>query len=205
MALIWALNSSLLAPTGETRILAHRGVHQTHSTAPRDGSACTAQFMDAPTHGFIENTIPSMQAAVAAGAQVIELDVHLPPDNVFAVFHDWTLDCRTNGQGVTEKTPFDTLRGLDIGHGYTADGSTYPLRGQGIGLMPSLRAVLVADLGAQYLVNFKSKRADEGLVLAKMLETPAYARQIWGVYGGSVPTHTAINAALDLRGTIAHR
>jgi glycerophosphoryl diester phosphodiesterase len=44
--------------------------------------------MDAPTHGFIENTIPSMQAAVAAGAQVIELDVHLTPDNVFAVFHD---------------------------------------------------------------------------------------------------------------------
>ena len=156
--------------------------------------------MDAPTHGFIENTIPSMQAAVAAGAQVIELDVHLTPDNVFAVFHDWTLDCRTNGQGVTEMTPFDTLRGLDIGHGYTADGSTYPLRGQGIGLMSSLRAVLVADLGAQYLVNFKSKRADEELVLAKMLETPAYARQIWGVYGGSVPTHTAINAAPDLRG-----
>ena len=200
MVLIWGVNTSLFTPSGKTRLLAHRGVHQTHLSAPRDGSACTAQHIDAQTHDLIENTIPSMQAAVTAGAQVIELDVHLTPDNVFAVFHDWTLDCRTNGQGVTKDTPFASLRQLDIGHGYTVDGMTFPLRGKGIGLMPSLTEVLDADLGAHYLVNFKSNRRDEGAALAFLLTNRDYARQIWGVYGGAEPVAAAIGGVTDLRG-----
>ena len=32
---------------------------------------------------------------------MIEIDVHPTTDGQFAVFHDWTLDCRTNGAGVT--------------------------------------------------------------------------------------------------------
>ena len=38
-----------------------------------------------------------MRAAFDSGADVVELDVHLTPDGKFAVFHDWTLDCRTDG------------------------------------------------------------------------------------------------------------
>ncbi len=141
-----------------------------------------------------------MRAAAAAGAQVIELDVHLTPDNVFAVFHDWTVDCRTNGQGVTEKIPFTTLVGLDVGYGYTTDDVSYPLRGTGVGLMPSLSQVLDADIGAQFLINFKSKRANEGTMLAKLLTNADYASQIYGVYGGSEPTNAALSIVPELRG-----
>ena len=36
-----------------------------------------------------------MRAAFAAGADIVEFDVHPTSDGQFAVFHDWTLDCRT--------------------------------------------------------------------------------------------------------------
>ena len=39
------------------------------------------------------------------------------------------------------------LKKLDVGHGYTADGGrTFPFRGKGVGLMPSLAEVLAAAL-----------------------------------------------------------
>ena len=200
---IWALNSNLFVTPDDSitpRLLSHRGVHQTHSTSPRGDNTCTARHIDPPTHGLIENTIPSMRAAVDHGADVIELDVHLTPDNVFAVFHDWTVDCRTNGTGVTEKLPFAQLRALDIGHGYTRDGVNFPLRGTGVGLMPSLQEVLKAQLGARYLVNFKSRNAQEGAALARLLDDPGDRAQIWGVYGGEVPTRAAMDAMPSLRG-----
>lgn len=200
--LVWVLNTNLFltVPKADVQLLSHRGVHQTHAQAPRDGSACTAEHLDPPTHDLIENTIPSMRAATSAGAKVIELDVHLTPDGVFAVFHDWTLECRTDGTGVTEKTPFSVLKTLDVGYGYTTDGIAYPLRGKGIGLMPTLTQVLDADIGAQFLINFKSRNAGEGTALAEVLADPAYRAQIWGVYGGSEPVKAAKVAIADLRG-----
>ena len=86
-----------------------------------------------------------MRAGFAAGADIVELDVHPTTDGEFAVFHDWTLDCRTDGQGVTREHSMAYLKKLDIGHGYTADGGkTFPFRGKGIGLMPTLAEVLEA-------------------------------------------------------------
>src|SRR5690606_5397463 len=87
------------APHGDGRIklLSHRGVHQTFNREGVGNDTCTADRIHPPTHAFIENTLPSMEAAFAAGADVVELDVHLTPDNVFAVMHDWTVDCRTDG------------------------------------------------------------------------------------------------------------
>ena len=42
-----------------------------------------------------------MEAAFGAGADIVEFDVHPTTDGAFVVFHDWTVDCRTNGNGVT--------------------------------------------------------------------------------------------------------
>src|SRR6218665_3984748 len=109
--LVWSFNSSLIAsaPEGETRLLAHRGAHQTFGHEEVENDTCTATLIDPPKHDYLENTIAGMQAAFAAGAAVVEIDVHLTPDRKFAVFHDWTLDCRTDGQGVTEETDRATL------------------------------------------------------------------------------------------------
>ncbi len=52
-------------PEGGVQLIAHRGVHQTFDRADLKNDTCTAERMDPPTHGYLENTIPSMQAAFA--------------------------------------------------------------------------------------------------------------------------------------------
>lgn len=187
---------------GPARLIAHRGVHQTFSAEGLTNDTCTATRINAPTHNYIENTIPSMRAAFEAGAEVVELDVHLTPDGKFAVFHDWTLDCRTNGSGVTEETDIATLKSLDVGYGYTADnGATYPLRGKGLAMMPTLEEVFAANTDGKFLINFKSNRADEGQALVKLISAhPEWRSQLWGVYGGAAPTDATLQAIPDLTG-----
>ncbi|GAA0531894.1 glycerophosphodiester phosphodiesterase family protein [Pigmentiphaga sp. GD03639] len=201
---LWAGNTSLFhAPRdGHPLPLAHRGVHQTYAVQDLDADTCTAARIRPPVHGYMENTLASMRAAFEAGARTVELDVHLTPDGKFAVFHDWTLDCRTNGHGVTQDTPMTVLRTLDVGHGYTADdGRTWPLRGRGVGQMPTLDEVLDAFPGGRFLVNFKSRREEEGRALAEMLAAhPAWREAVMGVYGGAEPTRASIARVPGLRG-----
>jgi glycerophosphoryl diester phosphodiesterase len=199
---LWGANTSVFSDGGETRLLAHRGVHQTFSLDGVGNDTCTAERIREPTHRFLENSIPSMNAAFEAGASVVELDVHLTPDGHFAVFHDWTLDCRTDGSGVTHETDIATLRALDIGYRYTADGGeTFPFRGQGVGMMPTLVEVFDLFPNRQFLINFKSRRSGEGEALAELLNGSLVARAAtFGVYGGDLPTQTALANVEGLRG-----
>ena len=105
---VYLNNTSLLSsrPAGEPVILAHRGLAQEYNREGLTGDTCTAERMLPPRHDYLENTLPSMEAAFAAGADVLELDVHPTTDGKFAVFHDWTLDCRTEGSGVTRELPW---------------------------------------------------------------------------------------------------
>jgi glycerophosphoryl diester phosphodiesterase len=204
-AAFWLNNSSVLygpSAAAKSRVLAHRGVYQTFPAENLDNDTCTATLIAPPPHPYLENTIASMRAAFDSGADVVELDVHLTPDGKFAVFHDWTLDCRTDGAGITELTPFATLKTLDVGHGYTADGGkTFPFRGQAKGLMPELTEVFEALPRGKFLVNYKSRRAEEGRALAELLAArPEFRTLIYGVYGGAEPTRAAIAAVAGLRG-----
>ena len=202
---VWLNNSSVLhgpSPNAKAQVLAHRGVYQTFPTESLDNDTCTATLIAPPHHPFLENTLASMRAAFESGADVVELDVHLTPDGKFAVFHDWTLDCRTDGSGVTELTTFSALKALDIGHGYTADGGkSFPFRGRGKGLMPELTEVFEAFPDRKFLVNYKSRRAEEGTALAALLlKRPEFRASLFGVYGGSEPTRAAIQSIPGLRG-----
>lgn len=178
--------SSYRAPT---TLLAHRGMSQTFSREGLTNETCTATRIFAPTHEYIENTIASMRATFAAGADIVEFDVHPTTDGRFAVFHDWTLDCRTNGHGVTREHTLAELQALDIGYGYTADGGkTFPFRGKGIGLMPSLDEVSSAFPDKRFLINIKSNDPHEGDLLAeRLLQLPAGQRAKLMAYGGALP------------------
>jgi glycerophosphoryl diester phosphodiesterase len=192
---VYAFNASwrVAPPEGTVELIAHRGVHQTFSRENLTNDTCTAERMNPPTHAYLENTLPSMQAAFAAGADIVELDVHPTTDGQFAVMHDWTVDCRTEGSGETRSHDMAYLRTLDIGHGYTADGGqTFPFRGAGIGLMPELKEVLAAFPDRRFLVNYKSNEAREGDMLAALLEAhPEWQDIVWGAYGGDPPTYRA--------------
>lgn len=205
IAAVYLWNASWLAPAPENpriRLIAHRGVHQTFDRSGIEADTCTAERIFPPTHDFIENTIPSMRAAFEAGADVVEIDVHPTTDGRFAVIHDWMLDCRTDGKGVTREHDMATLKTLDIGYGYTADGGeTYPLRGRGVGMLPSLDKVLAAFPDGHFLINYKSREEREGDMLAALLAGhPEWRERVWGVYGGDEPTARAVSLIDDLKG-----
>ncbi len=200
---VWGANTSLFVAgldQHQTRVIAHRGVHHIYTGSDRSNDACHASPVEPIEHAFVENTLPSMQEAFRFGADVVEIDVHLTADDVFAVFHDWTVDCRTDGIGVTHKQSFAALQALDVGYRIDDGTGTYRLRGQGIGMMPSLDQVFSENMAGQFLVNFKSRRREEGVALAEMLQRPEARTQVYGVYGGRPPTRVALEATTDLRG-----
>lgn len=79
--------------TWRTEIIAHRGAS---AVAP-------------------ENTLPAIDSAIAAGADCIEIDVHLSKDNKVVVIHDKTVDRTTNGSGRVSELTSDYIKTLDAG------------------------------------------------------------------------------------------
>jgi glycerophosphoryl diester phosphodiesterase len=172
-----------------TTLLAHRGLGQTYHREGLNNETCTATRIYAPEHPYLENTLASMKAAFDAGADIVEFDIHPTTDGQFAVFHDWTIDCRTEGKGVTREQAMTYLKTLDIGYGYTADeGKTFPFRGKGVGLMPTMDEVLAAFPDKRFLINIKSNDRKEGDLLAdRLLQMPAEQLARLMAYGGGAP------------------
>jgi glycerophosphoryl diester phosphodiesterase len=165
------INASWIAPRSQKPLIlvAHRGLAQQFDRAGVGRDTCTAARIRPPEHDFIENTLRSMSNARHFGADAIELDVHPTKDGQMVVFHDWTLDCRTDGKGPVRQKTLAELKRLDVGYGYTADGGkTYPLRGKGIGGMPTVEEALRETPRMRLFINFKSRnpRDADALVAA---------------------------------------
>jgi glycerophosphoryl diester phosphodiesterase len=200
---VFGLNTNLFidrAP-GQPVLLAHRGIAQQFDSTGVGRDDCTATRIAPPTHDLLENTLPSMRASIAAGADIVELDVHPTSDGAFVVFHDWTLDCRTNGKGVTREQPLAYLKALDVGWGYTADGGkSFPLRGKGVAMMPTLDEVVSALPQQRLLINIKSRDPQEGVKLAAVLQAlPPARRALIMAYGDEAPVSQLRQRVPDVR------
>lgn len=199
---LYALNASWLAPapSGKPLLLAHRGVYQRYDRTGLTMTTCTADRILPPTNRYLENTLPSMKASLDAGADVIELDVHPTTDGQFAVFHDWTLECRTDGHGTTRDHTMAELKALDIGYGYTADGGrTFPFRGRFKGMMPTLEEALTAFPDTHFLINIKSNDPTEADRLVAYLNAHKLMSDRLSVYGGERPMTRFAAIAPQLR------
>ena len=64
---------------------------------------------------YPENTLAAFRAAIAAGADMVELDVHLTSDREVVVIHDDTLERTTDGEGEVAAKTLAELRKLDAG------------------------------------------------------------------------------------------
>jgi glycerophosphoryl diester phosphodiesterase len=137
-------------------LIAHRAVSQTFPLDNLQHDTCTAKIIDPPTHNFLENTIPAIREAFKQGADIVEFDIHPTTDKQLAVFHDWGIDCRTNGKGITHEQSMQYLKTLDLGYGYTSDhGKTYPFRGNFFGMMPTFDEILREFPDKKFLVDQK--------------------------------------------------
>ena len=168
------LNASWLAPEpkGAVKLVAHRGLAQVFDREGVERDTCTATRIEAPYHSYLENTVEGTLRAFKIGTQMVEVDIAPTADGEIALFHDWELDCRTDGSGPVRDKTLAELKALDIGYGYTADGGeTYPLRGKGVGKLPALEELLTPLQHRERLMyNFKSGDPSEADLLAAKLE-----------------------------------
>ncbi|WP_284123799.1 glycerophosphodiester phosphodiesterase family protein [Parerythrobacter aestuarii] len=186
------VNASWLAPVpvGNPKLIAHRGLYQLYDHEGVGRDTCTADRIEQPQHDYLENTTRSIRRAARLGASMVEVDIAPTKDGEIAVFHDWTVDCRTNGSGDVRELTMEQLKALDAGHGYTADGGkTYPFRGQAVGAIPALAEAIEAIERKKLIYNFKSGDAGEAdLLVAKLRKAgrdPATSGD--GFYGAPEP------------------
>jgi glycerophosphoryl diester phosphodiesterase len=166
-------NASVFAPTpqGTLKLIAHRGVAQQFPRRGVDNDTCTATRIEPPIHDRLENTARSIEDAINQGADVVEVDVAPTRDGRIALFHDWTVDCRTDGTGATRSLTLAELTALDPGHGYTADGGkSFPFRGMRNYPIPTLEEGLRASRNRPLMFNFKGKDPAEADLLAAALK-----------------------------------
>ncbi len=169
VGLVWLNNTSLFSSSGDKPLLiAHRGLAPEMHPEHEDYSACVSRIHDSE-HGYIENTIPSIEAAFDLGADYVELDVPATADGQFAVFHDDVLDCKTDTTGRLIDYSMAELKSLNIGYGYYTESNEYPLRGKGIGLMPSLEKVLDRFPHKGFVIDVKRNDRDEAVRLGDLL------------------------------------
>ena len=184
--LIWLNNTSLFyAGDQGFKLLAHRGLAQTYDAANTDWSTNTAAIIHEPEHDYLENTLASIQIAFDYGADVVEFDVKLSADKILAAFHDSPISYRTDREGEVGDYTMEELRQMDIGYGYTADGGkTFPFRGTGVGLMPTIDEVFGAFPDKELLIHVKDGNVETYEVLwSKLRPLPQERLAQLTVYG----------------------
>jgi glycerophosphoryl diester phosphodiesterase len=112
-----------------------------------------------------ENTLEAFRLGVEAGADAIELDVHLTADGQLAVIHDETLDRTTDRGGAVASLTMDDIRRADAGARFSLpDEGSSPFAGRGL-RVPTLPEVLdwLPD-GIGLVVEIKARAAADAVV-----------------------------------------
>lgn len=83
-----------------------------------------------------ENTLAALERAIAAGADMAEIDVQRTRDKILVTLHDESLARTTGLDRLSEETDLSEIRGLDAGTWFSGDFAGEPL--------PTLAAMLDA-------------------------------------------------------------
>lgn len=137
-----------------------------------------------------ENTMEAFRLAVEAGADAVELDVHLTADGQLAVIHDSTLDRTTDRTTTVADAPMAEIQSADAGWAFPGSTGDYPFRGrgltvpslpevvtwlpEGVGLAVEIKAPAAADMVVAALADSAVRAA--GLVTVMSFQEPAIDR-----------------------------
>lgn len=97
-----------------------------------------------------QNTLAAVAAAVAAGADAVEIDVQLTRDGHVVVIHDDTVDATTDGTGRVGDLDLAALRALDAGSWFSP-----AYAGQRVPTLDEVLALLAAAPGTDLLLELK--------------------------------------------------
>ena len=113
---------------------------------------------------YPENTVTSFEAAVSAGFNYIELDIHLTADSVIVVMHDETVNRTTNGEGNIRDLYLEEIKSLDAGSWFDSNSPSEQV--------PTLKEILVKfENRVHIFVEIKSEEEDLLRELRCLLET----------------------------------
>ena len=114
-----------------------------------------------------ENTMEAFRLGVEAGADAIELDVHLTSDGQLAVIHDDTLNRTTDRTGPVVERTMDEIREADAGATFVRpDDSGFPFAGRGLTVptLPEVLEWLPDEVGL--VIEIKARAAADAVVAA---------------------------------------
>jgi glycerophosphoryl diester phosphodiesterase len=89
---------------------------------------------------YPENTIFALDRSMAAGGDVVDIDVSMTADNVLIAFHDPTLERTTNGSGNISSKTYLQISRLDAGWTFKRNGK-YVYRNKNVRI-PTVELVL---------------------------------------------------------------
>jgi glycerophosphoryl diester phosphodiesterase len=150
-----------------------------------------------------ENTSPAFDAAIKAGAAILELDVHGTRDGEIVVLHDAELDRTTDGCGPVRARSLDEVRTLDAGAKFEDAAGARPFAGCGV-RVPTLDEVL--DRYRATPLNIEIKQGDpqiEDAVFAKLDEHGARDRVLLAAESQEILTRIREGADGMLTGSSA--
>jgi glycerophosphoryl diester phosphodiesterase len=149
-----------------------------------------------------ENTLAAFDRGMAAGADGLELDVHLSADGVPVVHHDATLDRTTSASGpIAAYTAADLAR-VDAGCRFT-DGNGFPLRNQGVGV-PTLAEVLRRYPDVPIIVEMKVNVAEMGNAVAREVRRAQAAERVCAAGYGTRSMAAARAALPEMASSACH-
>lgn len=119
-----------------------------------------------------ENSIPAVEAAIAAGADMVEIDTQATADGHLVVIHDETLDRTTDRTGVVGALPTDVVRAARLRR--SAGGVDAAPTDQRV---PLLAEVLEAARG-RIAVNVDVKNARDGDAVGRTIRDLGVADEV---------------------------
>ena len=140
-----------------------------------------------------ENTLAAFDLGLAAGADGLELDVHLSADGIPVVHHDDTLERTTSGSGPLATRSAAELARLDAGYHFAVNGA-FPFRNQGVGV-PTLREVLRRYPDVPIIIEMKVDSREMGEAVAREARAAGAVERLCAAGYGS-RSAAAIRAAV---------
>lgn len=153
-------------------MIANGNIYQLYDREELEPGDCVATHVkDQPQKEIFQNTVHALREAVAAKADMVEVDLATTKDGHMVLFGDDDLACRTNGKGTTGNLTADDLKQLDLGYGFTPDdGKTFPMRGKGVSKIATVEEGLGSETKKPFMFHFRSndpKEADQLLAILK--------------------------------------
>ena len=139
----------------------------------------------------------AFERGIAAGADGLELDVHLSADGVVVVCHDETLDRTTDASGRLDRRTAAELSRVDAGYRYVDEGGRFPFRASGVGV-PRLCDVFRRFPDVPIIVEMKVDHPEMGHAVAAEVLAASAVDRVCAAADGSRAIRAAREALPDM-------